>query len=201
MLSSGKAWLIGTANLTARATQRQDGNKFDPSAILPILSRKPPSAYIEEEVEEKNGDHRHCRVADVVTTALRRVATTRYAYGRSGHYHFPMLIYRFHESADDSTIRFQAVFVRLHDGHPDREFIARANRLKPSDGAGAGRTYTGDLRDVVIHEKSHGEGSRVPAAGDKTAEGAPLGLFGIHMEDLRVVSSGKIEYILFPDYD
>ena len=140
-------------------------------------------------------------VRDVITTNLCLVATTRYAYGRSGHHYLPVLVYRFHKSTDDSPIRFLTVFVRLYNGYPDREFIAGANGLKPSDRAGAGRAYAGDFGDVVIHEKSHGEGSRVPAAGDKTAEGAPLGLFGIHMEGLRVISSSEIEYILFLNYD
>ncbi len=140
-------------------------------------------------------------VWDVITTTLCLVATTRYAYSRSGHHDLPMLIHCFHQRLGNSPIRFFTVFAGFQYGYPDREFITGAGGLKPSDRAGAGRAYAGDFGDVVIHEKSHGEGSRVPAAGDKTAEGAPLGLFGIHMEGLRVISSSEIEYILFLNYD
>ena len=140
-------------------------------------------------------------VRDVITTTLCLVATTRYAYSRSGHHDLPMLIHCFHQRLGNSPIRFFTVFAGFQYGYPDREFITGANGLKPSDRAGAGRAYAGDFGDVVIHEKSHGEGSRVPAAGDKTAEGAPLGLFSIHMEGLRVISSSEIEYILFLNYD
>ena len=31
-------------------------------------------------------------------------------------------------------------------------------------------------------------------------KGVPFGLFGIHMEGLRVISSGEIEYILLLNY-
>ena len=58
-------------------------------------------------------------VWDVITTTLCLVATTRYAYSRSGHHDLPMLIHCFHQRLGNSPIRFFTVFAGFQYGYPD----------------------------------------------------------------------------------